>query len=110
MDPPVQAPPLSSPQLQEEFFKERQRRFCDDHSDDSSPSAPLSPASSSPGLSPRSSPNPGSISGLSSPALLAEMKSRPLSLKPVPRTTGLTRVFSGRGSDRRPATNQEPPQ
>ncbi|KAJ0006076.1 hypothetical protein NQD34_013349 [Periophthalmus magnuspinnatus] len=53
----------------------------------------LRPSTSlNPGLSPRSSPNPGSISGLSSPALLAEMKSRPLSLKPVPQTTGLTQI------------------
>ncbi|CAL1589909.1 unnamed protein product [Knipowitschia caucasica] len=74
MDTPSSSPALEigqslrSPQLQQEFFREHRRRFCDDCSDDSSPSAPLSPSSSSP----RSSPSPGSSSSsaqlLSSPS------------------------------------------
>ncbi|XP_055012056.1 transmembrane protease serine 13-like [Boleophthalmus pectinirostris] len=138
MDPPFSSPApgpelvqsLRSPQLQNEFFRERQRRFCDPQSDDSSPSAHLSPASSSPAssspafsspassspasssprLSPQSSPSPGfrPVPSLSSAELVAELKSRSEPLRPVPKKTpGLTRVFSGQG--RAPA-NQTPPQ
>lgn len=102
-------PSLRSPELQREFFSELQgRRGCHrDDSSDSAPSTPISPAlssSSSSPASPRSSP----AQSLSSPELVKELRSWSKPLKPVPKTTGFTKVFSGRGSDRRKSTNREP--
>ncbi|XP_047242778.1 DNA-directed RNA polymerase II subunit RPB1-like [Girardinichthys multiradiatus] len=113
---------IQSPQVQEEFLKERLRRLesrsnvngisSPSSTSSSSQASPLSPSSPqvspfspTPSVSPstpwRSSPGqPDRVPALSlsSPELLSELKTaRTQPLRHVPQRKGLTTVFSGRG-------------